>query len=109
MVQERSHVATLKPTNAPTPAPATQRPTPRPTQAPTEDPEEKRLRLLREDPHLPLVWMDVSIGGEPQGRMEFVLFPSIAPRAAENFRLLMTGEKVRSRGILQAVASICTV
>lgn len=32
--------------------------------------------------------------GEPIGRMVFVLFPDEAPRAAENYRQLFTGEKV---------------
>jgi hypothetical protein len=33
--------------------------------------------------------------GEAVGRMVFVLFPDEAPRAAENYRQLFTGEKVR--------------
>ncbi|KHG30308.1 Peptidyl-prolyl cis-trans isomerase cyp5 [Gossypium arboreum] len=38
----------------------------------------------------PLVFMDVSIDGDPAERM---LFPDIAPKTAENFRALCTGEK----------------
>eukprot|EP01065_Artemidia_motanka_P045201 TRINITY_DN658_c0_g1_i1.p1 TRINITY_DN658_c0_g1~~TRINITY_DN658_c0_g1_i1.p1 ORF type:complete len:401 (+),score=196.65 TRINITY_DN658_c0_g1_i1:87-1205(+) len=38
-------------------------------------------------------WMDVSIGGEPVGRMVFELFYREAPRTSENFRALCTGEK----------------
>ena len=30
--------------------------------------------------------------GKPVGRMEFVLFSDVAPRSAENFRQLCTGE-----------------
>ena len=39
------------------------------------------------------VYFDVSIGGQPAGRMEFSLFGGVAPRTAENFRCLCTGEK----------------
>ncbi|GMI92851.1 hypothetical protein HRI_002954400 [Hibiscus trionum] len=41
----------------------------------------------------PLVFMDVSIDGDPFERMTFELFPDIAPKTAENFRALCTGEK----------------
>ncbi|GIL61498.1 hypothetical protein Vafri_15930 [Volvox africanus] len=51
-----------------------------------------RLRKLREDPELPLVWMDVSLNGTLLGRIEMVLFVKEAPRAAENMRLLCSGE-----------------
>ncbi|GLI63752.1 hypothetical protein VaNZ11_006825 [Volvox africanus] len=51
-----------------------------------------RLRTLREDPELPLVWMDVSLNGTLLGRIEMVLFVKDAPRAAENMRLLCSGE-----------------
>ncbi len=33
--------------------------------------------------------------GKAAGRMTFVLFTDKAPRAAENYRLLFSGEKVR--------------
>lgn len=39
------------------------------------------------------VFFDVSIGGEPAGRMTFNLFGGVAPRTVENFRCLCTGEK----------------
>lgn len=42
---------------------------------------------------LPRVWMDVARGDTPLGRMVFILFPSVAPHACENFRALCTGEK----------------
>ncbi|OWM75187.1 hypothetical protein CDL15_Pgr017430 [Punica granatum] len=41
----------------------------------------------------PLVFMDVSIDGDPVERMIFELFPDVAPKTAENFRALCTGEK----------------
>ena len=41
----------------------------------------------------PLVYIDVSIGGSPIGRMVFRLYAKDAPRTAENFRCLCTGER----------------
>lgn len=46
----------------------------------------------------PRVYLDVQIGSAGQGsqgggRIEFELFPSLCPRAVENFRCLCTGEK----------------
>ncbi|KAH1252853.1 Peptidyl-prolyl cis-trans isomerase CYP95 [Glycine max] len=41
----------------------------------------------------PLVFMDVSIDGDPVERMVFELFYDVAPKTAENFRALCTGEK----------------
>ena len=38
-------------------------------------------------------YMDIGIGGAPAGRIEIELYGEIAPRAAENFRALCTGEK----------------
>ncbi|KAJ6373101.1 hypothetical protein OIU76_027438 [Salix suchowensis] len=40
-----------------------------------------------------LVFMDVCIDGDPKERMVFELFSDIAPKTAENFRALCTGEK----------------
>ncbi|GIL90435.1 hypothetical protein Vretifemale_18044 [Volvox reticuliferus] len=54
--------------------------------------ELNRLRNLFEDQSLPLVYLDVAIKGVYAGRIEMVLFAKDAPRAAENFRLLCTGE-----------------
>eukprot|EP00922_Rhytidocystis_sp_ex-Travisia-forbesii_P000542 GHVS01000797.1.p1 GENE.GHVS01000797.1~~GHVS01000797.1.p1 ORF type:complete len:170 (+),score=22.83 GHVS01000797.1:73-582(+) len=39
------------------------------------------------------VFFDISIGGEPKGRIIFNLFNDLVPRTAENFRALCTGEK----------------
>jgi cyclophilin family peptidyl-prolyl cis-trans isomerase len=40
----------------------------------------------------PNVFMDISIEGEYQGRIEFKLFAD-CPKTSENFRCLITGEK----------------
>lgn len=41
----------------------------------------------------PVVFLDVSIGGAAAGRIEIELRADVAPRTAENFRALATGEK----------------
>ena len=41
------------------------------------------------------VYFDVSIGGADAGRVEFDLWGEVAPRTAENFRSLITGERGR--------------
>eukprot|EP00808_Paulinella_micropora_P008045 g38897.t1 len=43
-----------------------------------------------------LAWMDISIGREMAGRLEFELFDDVVPRTAHNFRALCTGEAGRS-------------
>ncbi|KAJ7583060.1 cyclophilin-like domain-containing protein [Mycena floridula] len=46
----------------------------------------------------PVVFMDVSIGETPAGRLKMELFSDIVPKTAENFRQLCTGEyRVNSR------------
>jgi len=44
-------------------------------------------------PFNPRVFFDVEVGGRPVGRIEFELFSKTAPKTAENFRALATGEK----------------
>ncbi|KAH7031654.1 cyclophilin-like domain-containing protein [Microdochium trichocladiopsis] len=41
----------------------------------------------------PQVYFDISIGGEPAGRMTFELFSDIVPITSENFRALAVGNK----------------
>ncbi|XP_059640702.1 peptidyl-prolyl cis-trans isomerase CYP95-like isoform X3 [Cornus florida] len=41
----------------------------------------------------PLVFLDVSIDGNPVEKMVFELFSDVVPKTAENFRALCTGEK----------------
>jgi len=38
-------------------------------------------------------YLDVSIGGQRAGRLDIELYGDVAPKAAENFRALCTGEK----------------
>ena len=38
-------------------------------------------------------YFDITIGGQPAGRIEFLLFNKIVPKTAENFRAICTGEK----------------
>ncbi|KAI1451969.1 putative U-snRNP-associated cyclophilin [Annulohypoxylon moriforme] len=40
----------------------------------------------------PLVFFDITLGGEPLGRITFELFKTVVPRTAENFRQFCTGE-----------------
>jgi hypothetical protein len=41
----------------------------------------------------PTVFFDITLDGEPAGRVTFELFSNIVPITAENFRALCTGEK----------------
>lgn len=41
----------------------------------------------------PRVFLDVSIGGDIEGRLVVELFADVVPKTAENFRALCTGEK----------------
>lgn len=41
----------------------------------------------------PRCYMDVTIGGDMEGRIVVELFAGVVPRTAENFRALCTGEK----------------
>ncbi|XP_038060318.1 peptidyl-prolyl cis-trans isomerase-like [Patiria miniata] len=41
----------------------------------------------------PRVFFDMTVGGEPVGRITFELYNDVVPKTAENFRALCTGEK----------------
>ncbi|KAF8718460.1 hypothetical protein AX14_011814 [Amanita brunnescens Koide BX004] len=41
----------------------------------------------------PITFFDITIGGEPIGRVVFKLYSDLVPKTAENFRALCTGEK----------------
>lgn len=41
----------------------------------------------------PRVFFDMTIGGEPAGRITMELRADVVPKTAENFRALCTGEK----------------
>ncbi|KAK4629340.1 Peptidyl-prolyl cis-trans isomerase H [Fulvia fulva] len=40
----------------------------------------------------PVVFFDVTLGGEPLGRIKMELFADVTPKTAENFRQFCTGE-----------------
>ncbi|KAL4889142.1 peptidyl-prolyl cis-trans isomerase H [Aspergillus ambiguus] len=46
----------------------------------------------------PVVFFDISLAGEPLGRIKMELFANITPRTAENFRQFCTGESKNSQG-----------
>lgn len=46
----------------------------------------------------PIVFFDITLGGEPLGRIKMQLFADSVPRTAENFRQFCTGESKDSRG-----------
>ncbi|EEQ34938.1 Peptidyl-prolyl cis-trans isomerase H [Microsporum canis] len=48
--------------------------------------------------HNPIVFFDITLGGEPLGRIKIELFSNVVPRTAENFRQFCTGETKNARG-----------
>nr|AAH71448.1 Peptidylprolyl isomerase H (cyclophilin H) [Danio rerio] len=50
------------------------------------------MNVQPSNPNNPIVFFDVSIGGQEVGRMKIELFADIVPKTAENFRQFCTGE-----------------
>ena len=55
--------------------------------------KEQNSPLLEKTVAIPQVFFDMSIGGQPAGRIEMTLRADVVPKTAENFRCLCTGEK----------------
>ena len=53
----------------------------------------QKIRRYRRPPKRAQVFFDMSIGGQPAGRIEMTLRADVVPKTAENFRCLCTGEK----------------
>ncbi|XP_065656102.1 peptidyl-prolyl cis-trans isomerase H isoform X2 [Hydra vulgaris] len=45
----------------------------------------------------PIVFLDISIGGQDVGRMKIELFADVVPKTAENFRQFCTGEYLKDK------------
>ncbi|KAJ7306563.1 hypothetical protein JRQ81_009927 [Phrynocephalus forsythii] len=50
------------------------------------------MAVLASNPNNPVVFFDVTIGGQEVGRMKIELFADVVPKTAENFRQFCTGE-----------------
>ncbi|XP_038015906.1 peptidyl-prolyl cis-trans isomerase H isoform X2 [Motacilla alba alba] len=50
------------------------------------------MSALAANPNNPVVFFDVTIGGQEVGRMKIELFADVVPKTAENFRQFCTGE-----------------
>uniref|UniRef100_A0A493TVY9 PPIase cyclophilin-type domain-containing protein n=1 Tax=Anas platyrhynchos platyrhynchos TaxID=8840 RepID=A0A493TVY9_ANAPP len=50
------------------------------------------MAVLAANPSNPVVFFDVTIGGQEVGRMKIELFADVVPKTAENFRQFCTGE-----------------
>jgi len=46
----------------------------------------------------PVVFFDITLGGEPLGRIKMEVFANVTPRTAENFRQFCTGETKNAHG-----------
>ncbi|EMC95299.1 hypothetical protein BAUCODRAFT_534780 [Baudoinia panamericana UAMH 10762] len=55
---------------------------------------------MAESPN-PVTFFDVTLGGEPLGRIKMEVFADIVPRTAENFRQYCTGETKNHLGVPQ--------
>ncbi|XP_036208355.1 peptidyl-prolyl cis-trans isomerase H isoform X4 [Myotis myotis] len=52
----------------------------------------RAMAVANSSPVNPVVFFDVSIGGQEVGRMKIELFADVVPKTAENFRQFCTGE-----------------
>ncbi|EEH21601.1 peptidyl-prolyl cis-trans isomerase H [Paracoccidioides brasiliensis Pb03] len=52
----------------------------------------------RRNPDNPVVFFDITLGGQELGRIKMELFADVTPRTAENFRQFCTGEAKNARG-----------
>uniref|UniRef100_A0A8C1D4V0 Peptidyl-prolyl cis-trans isomerase n=1 Tax=Cyprinus carpio carpio TaxID=630221 RepID=A0A8C1D4V0_CYPCA len=50
------------------------------------------MNVQPSNPNNPIVFFDVTVGGQEVGRMKIELFADIVPKTAENFRQFCTGE-----------------
>uniref|UniRef100_A0AAX7TUW8 Peptidyl-prolyl cis-trans isomerase n=1 Tax=Astatotilapia calliptera TaxID=8154 RepID=A0AAX7TUW8_ASTCA len=50
------------------------------------------MSIQASNPNNPVVFFDITIGGQDVGRMKFELFADVVPKTAENFRQFCTGE-----------------
>src|SRR5690242_14723003 len=53
----------------------------------------------------PITFFDITLGGEPLGRIKFHLFANTVPLTAENFRQFCTGEYKGTNGLPQGYKS----
>ena len=53
----------------------------------------------------PRVFLDITVGGSPIGKVVIELRSDVVPKTAENFRALCTGEKVRNTNIYRLLNS----
>ena len=51
-----------------------------------------------------VAYFDITIGGEPAGRLTFDLFDDVVPKTAENFKQLCIGDKTSKSGVKLAYA-----
>jgi hypothetical protein len=51
-----------------------------------------------------VAYFDITIGGEPAGRLTFDLFDDVVPKTAENFKQLCIGDKTSASGVRLAYA-----
>ncbi|KAL4232654.1 putative inactive peptidyl-prolyl cis-trans isomerase-like 6 [Mactra antiquata] len=57
---------------------------------------EESYKSCLNEKHHEFVYMDITIGDEPAGRLVFELFKDVVPKTCENFKSLITGQKGKS-------------